>query len=233
MTAGDPSLGLVIGTLFLGLLASVFWPVTRHAITIAHEGGHAMFSSLTGGTITAVTLRTTGAGLTNFTYDHRMTFIVAALFGYIGPSVFGILGAVMLANRLQPHVVLWVSFGLLVAILLQIRNFFGAVSVIIAGFLFFMVARYGTTTGRTVFAYTWVWFLLMGGFWHVLEFIGIRQAIRSRGRKDTESDAFGLREKTHIPATLWVGFWWLASLVALVCGAGILLELVDVVPDGV
>ena len=36
-----------------------------------------------------------------------------------------------------------------------------------------------------------------------------------------------LRNMTWLPASVWSGFFWLAALIALVFGAGILLHLVD------
>jgi hypothetical protein len=233
MTADAPSTALIVGTLFLGLVAAMFWPITTHALTIAHEGSHAILGSAAGGRITSVTMSVRGDGETKVQYQNALTFIVSALFGYLGPSLFGILGAVLLVNGLAPHLVLWVSLGLLLVILLQIRNLFGAVAVVVAGFFFYLVAHYGTPTGRTVFAYTWVWFLLLGGFFDVLVLQGVRRDLKSQGHKDAGHDAAHLRDKTKLPAALWVGFWWLATLAALIYGAGILFGVVDVVPGSV
>jgi len=72
---------------------------------------------------------------------------------------------------------------------------------------------------QTLFAYTWTWFLLVGGFRHVLEF----RRIRPRGGKDSDSDAAVLRKMTFLPAPLWVGFFWIATFAALLYGGGILL----------
>ncbi|OLB80588.1 MAG: hypothetical protein AUI14_06100 [Actinobacteria bacterium 13_2_20CM_2_71_6] len=103
--------------------------------------------------------------------------------------------------------------------LLQIGNVFGAVVVIATGGLLFLVIRYGSRDVQTLFAYTWTWFLLVGGFRHVLEF----RRIRPRGGKDSDSDAAVLRKMTFLPAPLWVGFFWIATFAALLYGGGILL----------
>jgi hypothetical protein len=231
MTAADPSLGLVIGTFFLGLLGALFWPVTRHAITVAHEGTHAAFASLTGGSVSSVHIGTDGAGVTERKGGSNL---IIGLAGYLGPPAFGILAATMLVNGVSPDVVLWVSFALLVVVFFQIRNLFGWMTVLIGGFLLFMIGRYGTPTGRTVFVYAWVWFLLLGGV--------LSNALTNTA-PGWSGDAGNLRERLSFkfllwqvhpfPAGLWGLLFWLATLAGFLYGAGILVGLVDVVPDGV
>ena len=216
MTAAPPTTALVVGTLFLGLIASFFWPLTQHLITIAHEGSHAMVGSVTGGKVGSMKLNRDGTAETNLAGANGF---LAALAGYAGPSFFGVVAATMLAHRVSPDVVLWGSLVLLVVIFLQVRNVFGWFAVIVAGLVFFMVGHYGTATGRTVFVYTWVWFLLLGGFVHT-----VRYNISSTG---WSADAGILRDLTKLPRGLWGLVWWLATLAALGYGGGLLLGLVD------
>ena len=220
MTAAPPT-ALVVGTLFLGLIASLFWPLTQHLITMAHEGSHAMIGSATGGKVTSMTLNRDGTAVTNLA---GANLFLSALAGYVGPSLFGILAATMLGHGVSPDVVLWASLVLLVVIFLQVRNVFGWLAVVVAGFLFFMVGHYGTPTGRTVFVYTWVWFLLLGGFVHTVQY-----NVRSLG---WSADAGILRDLTKLPRGLWGLLWWLATLVALAYGGGLLLGVIDPVLGG-
>lgn len=216
MTGAQPTTGLVIGTFFLALVASVLWPLTQHLITITHEGSHAFMGSMTGGKVTSVTMNTDGTALTKVDGSNGLLFFVA---GYVGPSVFGLLGATLLANRIRPEVILWVSLGLLVLILLQTRNFFGWISVIVTGGLFFMVVHYGTPTGRMVFVYTLTWFLLLGGFIHTVQY-NLKYAGWS-------ADAGSLRDMTKIPRGFWGLLWWLATLAALVYGGGVMVGAIE------
>jgi divalent metal cation (Fe/Co/Zn/Cd) transporter len=95
------------------------------------------------------------------------------------------------------------------------------VTVVLGGLIVLML--HSASAGQqSFFAYTWVWLLLFGGFGQVLAFQHER-----RNGGDTGSDAVVLRTMTWLPASLWSGFFWLASLIALVVGAGILLHLVD------
>jgi hypothetical protein len=231
MTADAPSTALIVGTFFLGLLSALFWPVTRHVITAAHEGSHAIFGSLTGGKIESIKMRANSEGETLCAGGNPL---IIGVMGYIGPPVFGILGATMLANRISPDVVLWVSFALLVVVFFQIRNLFGWSAILVGGFLLFMIGRYGTPGGRTLFAYTWVWFLLLGG---------VVSTALTNVRPNWSGDAKVLREQTKLSVGPWnvylfpAGFWgllfWLGTLACFVYGAGILLGFVDVKPDGI
>jgi hypothetical protein len=216
MTGAEPTTGLVIGTLFLALVASVFWPLTQHLITMTHEGSHAIVGSMTGGKIASMKMNMDGTGATNVRGSNVFLF---ALVGYAGPSLFGLLGATLLANSVDPDVILWVSLALLAVIFLQIRNVFGWVAVLVVGVFFFMVVHYGTQTGRMVFVYTVTWFLLLGGFMHTVQY-----NMKNLG---WSADAGILRDATRLPRGLWGLLWWLATLAALIYGGGLLLGAID------
>ena len=216
MSPAAPATALVVGTFFLGLIASVLWPLTQHLITIAHEGSHAMMGSWTGGKVQSVKLNRDGTAVT--TVPGANTFFTA-LVGYAGPSLFGILGVTMLAHGVRPDVVLWLSLSLLVLLFLRIRNVFGSLATIVAGSLFFLVGHYATVTGRTVFVYTWVWFLLLGGFIQAVQ-LNLKQ-------HGWSSDAGILRDATKLPRGFWGLLWWFTTLAALVYGAGVLLGIID------
>jgi hypothetical protein len=216
VTATEPSTGLVAGTLLLGLLASIFWPVTRYLITITHEGTHAFVGSMTGGSVVSVAVNADSTGLTKLKI--RNPFI-ATLAGYAGPSLFGIVGAIVLARGAEPDAVLWVSIVMLALILVQMRNLFGVFAVVVAGFALVMVVRNASPGVREVFAYTLVWFLLLGGV--------IGAVFRNRKSVGWSADAGGLREMTRLPKGFWGMLWWLATLAALVYGGGILFGAID------
>ncbi len=212
--AARPHTELIVGSLFLGLLTSVFWPLTQHVITMAHEGGHATVGSMTGGRVEHVKLRANGEGVTRVPGSN---LLLTAMVGYVGPSVFGILGAWILAYGVAPDAIIWVSLAMFVVLFLQIRNLFGWLAVLSFGVVFYLVGRYGTPGGRTVFAYTWVWFLLFGGFLHTAI-----DNVKMAGLRFWSSDAAALREIYKLPRGFWGMLWWLATLAALVYGGGVL-----------
>ena len=71
---------------------------------------------------------------------------------------------------------------------------------------------------QLVFAYVWVWFLLMGGARQVPELFWV---IRDG---DTTNDAAQLQGQTLIGDVVWLFLFWLLSLGALVYGGALLLR---------
>ena len=230
---------LVVGTGFLALLlVAAFWSTVRWAITIAHEGGHALFLSVLGGTVASITLGKP-AGAAGLTTSKKGvsggSHVLVAVAGYTGPSLFGVLAAILLSvGRSAP--VLWISVFLLAMVLLQVLatwNPFGVFAVLTTGTILVLFARYGSPLTQTIAAHTWTWLLLIGGFWHVVGFRRMRRAAIQAARKsknkdkdkdkELKSDARVLRDLTHIPEPLWVFVFLVATLAALIFGGGVLL----------
>ncbi|WP_433117711.1 M50 family metallopeptidase [Micromonospora sp. CA-246542] len=190
------------------------WRIARNAITIAHEGGHALVALLTGRKLRGIRLHSDTSGLT--LSAGRPTgpgMILTLLAGYVAPPLIGLAGAWLLGgNRIT--LLLWVAVVLLLAMLVMIRNAFGVVSLLVTGALVFAVSWYATPQVQAAFAYTGVWFLLLGGVRPVVEL----QRLRARGRMPA-SDADQLAGLTPFPAFFWVTVFALVNLVALVAGA--------------
>ncbi|GID25294.1 M50 family metallopeptidase [Paractinoplanes brasiliensis] len=216
----DPPGLLVLLTALAGFLAVSFrpvWRVARNAVTIAHEGGHALFALLTGRRLRGIRLEFDTSGLT--LSSGRPTgpgMMLTLLGGYIAPSLVGVLGAWLLGgNRIT--LLLWLAVALLLLMLINIRNLFGVVSLVITGAIVFAVSWWASPEVQAAFAYAGVWFLLFGGVRPVFEL----QALRRRGRMP-DSDADQLAHLTHVPALFWVGFFLIVNLVAVVIGAFLL-----------
>jgi hypothetical protein len=212
----DPPGLLVLVTAVIALVVVSFrplWRIARNAITIAHEGGHALVALLTGRKLRGIRLEFDTSGLTlsaGRPTGPGMMFTLLA--GYIAPSLVGLGGAWLLGgNRIT--LLLWVAVVLLLLMLINIRNVFGAVSVLVTGAIVFAVSWYATPQTQAAFAYVGVWFLLIGGVRPVFEL----QKLRSRGRMP-ESDADQLAGITHVPALFWVGVFLAVDLAALVIG---------------
>nr|WP_221375587.1 M50 family metallopeptidase [Actinoplanes polyasparticus] len=216
----DPPGLLVLLTALAGLLAVAFrpvWRIARNAVTIAHEGGHALFALLTGRRLRGIRLEFDTSGLT--LSSGRPTgpgMMLTLLGGYIAPSLVGLLGAWLLGgNRIT--LLLWLAVVLLLLMLINIRNLFGVLSLVVTGAIVFAVSWYATPEVQAAFAYAGVWFLLFGGVRPVFEL----QSLRRRGRMP-ESDADQLAHVTHVPAIFWVGIFLAVNLAALVAGAFLL-----------
>ncbi|MFG2099118.1 M50 family metallopeptidase [Micromonospora echinaurantiaca] len=190
------------------------WRIARNAVTIAHEGGHALAALLTGRRLRGIRLHSDTSGLT--LSAGRPTgpgMILTLLAGYLAPPLVGLAGAWLLGgNRIT--LLLWVAVVLLLAMLVMIRNVFGVLSLLVTGGIVLAVSWYASPQVQAAFAYTGVWFLLLGGVRPVLEL----QRLRGRGRMP-ESDADQLAGITPLPAFFWVTVFALVNLVTLAVGA--------------
>src|SRR3954469_11498345 len=216
----DPPGLLVLLTALAGFLAVAVrpvWRVARNAITIAHEGGHALIALLTGRKLRGIRLEFDTSGLTLSAGRPTGPGMMATLLGgYIAPSLVGVLGAWLLGgNRIT--LLLWLTVVLLLVMLINIRNFFGVLSLLVTGAIVVVVSWYASAPVQAVFAYAGVWFLLFGGVRPVFEL----QSLRRRGRMP-ESDADQLAHVTHVPALFWVGLFLIVNVAALVVGGFLL-----------
>lgn len=216
----DPPPLLVLATALVALVVvstRLPWRIARNAITIAHEGGHALAALLTGRRLHGIRLHSDTSGLT--VSAGRPTgpgMILTLLAGYLAPPLIGLVGAGILGgNRIT--LLLWVAVALLLAMLVLIRNAFGVVSLVVTGGLVLAVSWYAPPQVQAAFAYTGVWFLLLGGVRPVLELQRQRRWGRLPG-----SDADQLAALTPFPAFFWVTVFALVNLLTLVVGAGLL-----------
>jgi hypothetical protein len=212
----DPPGLLVLITALIALVVVMIrplWRVARNAITIAHEGGHALVALLTGRKLRGIRLEFDTSGLT--LSAGRPTgpgMMLTLLAGYIAPSLVGLAGAWILGgNRIT--LLLWAAVVLLLLMLINIRNVFGAISVVVTGVIVFLVSWYATPQVQAAFAYAGVWFLLIGGVRPVFEL----QSLRRRGRMP-DSDADQLARLSHVPGFFFVVVFALIDIAVLVIG---------------
>ncbi len=221
-TQPDPPYLLVVVTAALALLVVVprpAWVLARNAITIAHEGGHALVAVLAGRRLRGIRLHSDTSGLT--LTRGRPTgagMVFSLLAGYLTPSMLGVAGAALLAAG-RITLLLWVALALLFAVLVMIRNWYGAVAVVAVGALVFVVSWYASPAVQAAFAYAGVWFLLVGG----VRPVGELQRLRYRGHAP-DSDADQLARLTHVPGLLWVAVFGIVNLAALLTGGYLLVE---------
>ncbi|MER5433071.1 M50 family metallopeptidase [Streptomyces sp. NPDC002588] len=222
-TQTDPDLWVVIATAAAALAVVVphpLWRISRNAITIAHEGGHGLVALLTGRRLTGIRLHSDTSGLTvSRGKPHGIGMILTAAAGYTAPPLLGLGGAALLgAGRIT--LLLWLATALLVAMLVMIRNAYGALTVVLTGGTFLLVSWLAGPQVQAAFAYAVVWFLLLGGVRPAFEL----QMKRRRGGAG-ESDADQLSRLTHVPAGLWLFLFHVVSLCALMGGGRWLLEM--------
>ena len=154
------------------------WRLAGKVITIAHEGGHALVSVLSGRRLEGIRLHRDGSGVT---YSRgRRSGPAWCLRGrrLHCPSLLGAGAAALLASR---HVtaMLWLALVLLAATFLAIRNVFGAIAVLATAGAVFAVSYFASAEVQAGFGYLAAWFLLVGAVRPVPELARRR---RGRGR---------------------------------------------------
>jgi hypothetical protein len=222
-TQQQPPIRVVLATGLAGLVLVAWtpvWRLARNVVTIAHEGGHAIVALAAGRTLDRIRLHSDTSGVTvsrGKPYGAGMVF--TALAGYPAPSAVGLAGAALLSvNRIT--LTLWLAIVLLAALLMKIRNAYGALSVLCTGGGMFAVSWFGTDVEQATLAYLGVWFLLLSGIRPVWELQRARRY--SRG-----SDADQLAALTRLPAGLWVLVFGVLTLAAAVVGVRLLVAGAD------
>jgi hypothetical protein len=195
------------------------WRLAGKVITIAHEGGHALVSVLSGRRLDGIRLHPDSSGVT-YSRGKRdgPGLVLTAAAGYLMPSLLGAGAAWLLAER-HLTAMLWLALVLLAATFLAIRNVFGAVAVLATAGAVFVVSYYASPEVQAGFAYLAVWFLLFGGIRPVLELARGRHRSRSWARA---SDADQLAQMTGVPAGVWLAGFGLVAVAALAAGAALL-----------
>lgn len=190
------------------------WRATRHVVTVAHEGGHALVGLLVGRRLTGIRLHSDASGLTITSGRRDGLGIVATLaVGYPSPSLLGLGAAWLLANHYS-HLVLLLSLVLLVGVGLSVRNAFGLLTIAVLGATVFAVLRWASPDAQSLFGWTAAWVLLLGGPRAVWE---LRRA--RRGTRPARTDADQLAVLTRLPATVWVGLFAVTTVATSGLGA--------------
>lgn len=187
----------------------VTWSFIRYFNTMAHEGSHAVTRSLLGFTIAGVWLWAKDAnGLT--APKERVPSVASGLIGYLGPSLFG-LAAAKLISIGHSVAVLWLTLALLVLLVAQVRNVFGIFVVVVAGYVVYVFARYGTVARETMAAYGIAWLLLLSG----VKVVAMHW--------DGAGDAENLKAQTDIMPVVFARMWMVGSLFALFLGTRLMM----------
>jgi hypothetical protein len=211
-TSSPTPVGGPIGILVLLAFASEgIWRLARHIGVIAHEGAHAVAGWSMGRKNVKVKLNSDATGVTfSDGPSTGMGVIITGFVGYLGPSIFGLCAAVLLAHH-QLDAVLVVTGVSLFIMLLWVRNSFGFASVLINGGILVLAIGYGSVKLQTIVAYALSWFLLLSGVRFVLM------------HRSGAVDADILRGITHVPRIVWAALWLVITVIALWAGGRLLI----------
>ena len=220
----------VVGVTALAALLLVLntpsWRLAGKVITIAHEGGHALVSVLSGRRLEGIRLHADSSGVTYSRGKRRGPgLVLTAAAGYLTPPLLGAGAAALLAAR-HPAALLWLALVLLAATFLAVRNVFGALAVLVTAAGVFAVSYYASAAVQAGFAYLAAWFLLLGGMRPALELTRRRRGSRSASRSGSGSglsDADQLARLTGVSRGVWVTAFVLVAAAALALSARLLI----------
>lgn len=217
----EPAVVIATATVALALvLVPRTWTLTRHVVTISHEGGHALVAVLTGRRLMGIRLHADTSGVTLSRGKPTGPGMVAMLAaGYLAPAVAG-LGAALLLVSGHSLALLWLAVGWLSLMLLQIRNAYGLLVLVVCGAAAGLASWYLPGTALSLLAYLLTWLLLLAAPKPVLELMAQRRRGTARG-----SDVDQLGRLTHVPALLWELVFLLANVAGLVVGILLLLPI--------
>lgn len=227
VTAAQPGLEppLLWAALAVGALAVLtpVWRLTRHAVTIMHEAGHGFAATVTGRRLSGIRLHSDTSGVTVSVGRPRGPGMALTLLaGYPGPALVG-LGAAWLVGLGHPAAALWAVLVLLSLVLVQIRNWFGLWSVLVAGAAVFALTWWAPGAWHAAGAVALSGFLLVGAVRTVLELQSARRR-EARGRHGT-TDADQLARVAGLPAIVWVAAFLVFALACAALGVALLARL--------
>lgn len=180
-----------------------------HAVTIVHEGGHALLMQVFGHGVSKVEIHSSGGGTTpsrNMPYFEDLLVTAA---GYAAPSLLGLLAADLVVRGLA-DLVLWGSVTLMVIFLTAARELGTIIRFVAVGAGLGFAALYGTEFAETLVATTWTFVMLIGGLHRVMY------------RWTDTSDYGVLQDLTIVPPVVWAVVYFFGTIVALVWGGLIL-----------
>ncbi|OUZ10005.1 hypothetical protein BHE97_09270 [Aeromicrobium sp. PE09-221] len=201
----------------LAVLVPPAWRLTRHAVTLVHEAGHAAVALATGRRVRAIRLHRDTSGITeSIGRPHGPGMIVTAFAGYTAPPLLGV--SMMLLVLAEREVwAWWAVLGVVAAMVLVIRNWFGLLVLLVCGGgVWLLQTRVDDPEWARLTGYAVAWFLVLGGLRATIEL-----AVTRRRRRDLSSDAAVLARLTVLPAVVWnTLFITVAVLCGYVCWLG-------------
>jgi hypothetical protein len=205
------------------LTATPLWQVARNAITVVHEGGHALMAVLWGRRIAGIKLHSDTSGVTISSgkpYGLGVIFTTAA--GYTAPAALGLFLA-YLSSEGRSFLALVILGVSMVLIFLSIRNLWGIiVTVPLTVGLYYILQLNDSVQTFALIAVAA--FLTVASTRPIIEL----QRARNKGEAE-DSDADQLQKLTFlIPGILWVGFFLAFSLAANVLTVWLMTK--DLVP---
>jgi hypothetical protein len=206
--SGTEAAVIGVGAL-IAVTLDLTWALVVYGQLMAHEGAHGVMGSVFFHRVTGVSLAGDATGATGVKTAPGMRGHLFYFVGYLGPSLFG-LGAAKLIATGHIVAVVWVTIFLLGVLLMWVVNVWGRFVVLLVGALVYAVGHHAPVHDQVITAYAITWLLLLSGVRRTFE--------RGAGAKDAEI----LRDRTAIPRLIWALMWLAGTLGAVALGGSML-----------
>ena len=200
------------------VLAVPMYFAAKYVDVLAHEGGHALLAVLLFRLVKGIDIKPNGEGATVHENAMWPFGILISAFGYLGPSLFGLLAAWLLLHD-PAATVLWGSIAFLAVMLLATRGFLGPLLIICLMVALYQIVTKAEPSLVALTAHVWTWLLLISGVQTMLLFM------RERTYNVKGNDTEALRRATLLPQYLWGVILLIGTIAALAYGGGMLLRL--------
>ncbi|MGD8192887.1 M50 family metallopeptidase [Herbiconiux sp. P18] len=190
---------VAVGVALVIVAVTPVWRVARFAVTLAHEGGHALVATLAGRRLGGIRVHSDTSGLTvSRGRPTGLGVVLTFAAGYPGPALIGLAGVWATVAGQAVAVVIGLVVLLLLALVL-VRNVVGGAVVLAVGAVLvagILLLPSGVGSALPLL----LCLVLVAG--------SVRSAVelgftRRHSRRGT-SDADALARLTHIPAVVWV-----------------------------
>lgn len=189
------------------LVFTPLWSIARNAVTVVHEGGHALVALLWGRRISGIKLHSDTSGVTISRGKPRglgVIFVTAS--GYTAPALLGLFMQYLSAEG-RTVLALALLALMLLGIFLSIRNFWGLVVVVPLLFGFYFTFQFAPALQSFVLLFI-ATFLTVASLKPIIELQ--RHRLAGEG-KDSDADQLS-RLTLVVPAIVWVAYFFVVSL---------------------
>jgi hypothetical protein len=222
---------ITIALWFIPFADYLVYPI-RLFVTFIHEGGHALASFLTGGSVQSLTVAGDGSGVVHAVPSGWLSALLVSSAGYLGTTAFGTLLLISIRRAFSPRVVLAASAGfiglitVLFGFLAPIWNIFSA-QVTFGSVAFTIVSGALLTAGLLAIAR----FASVKSANFALAFLAVQCLLNALLDLKTlffinapiigshaHSDAANMAAATGLPPIVWVLIWIAISVVMISVG---------------
>ncbi len=219
---------LTIALWFIPFADYLVYPI-RLFVTFIHEGGHALATILTGGSVQSLTVAPDTSGLVNSYSLSSLTTLIVSSAGYLSAMAFGVLLLALVRWRVSPHKVLAGS-GVFVGLLTVVFGLFAPVFHIFSGDISFFGMAFTVFSGALITAGLLALARYANLKWanFAVAFLAVQCLLNAvfdlknlfviSTTTSAHNDAMNMAQVTSLPSVVWILIWIGISILMISIG---------------